>query len=152
MTLAARLMPSTGTGRRPTATYDGHGGWLLDDEDAWAVVADGALCKYDPASLSNPVVANQERGELTGRLFVVLATDVARGDLWTMDDGRRLEVLGVEQPGGRSIGGAGGQKVARVLELQPDTTAAAEAAEALLLADGLSRLLLADGTSGIDLA
>lgn len=122
MTLAARLMPSTGTCRRPSSTSDGHGGWTADAEATWPIVATAAACKYDPSSTDEPVVGDQQRGELTGRLFVLLATDVERGDLWTLDDGRRLEILHVTKPGGRSVGGAGGQKVCQVLELQPDTT------------------------------
>lgn len=120
MSLVERLMPTTGTGRRPSSTHDGHGGWTIDDEASWPIVANAVRCKYDPGSVAEPVVADQQRGELTGRLFVLLSTDVARGDLWTLADGRRLVVDHVERPGGQSIGGAGGQKVCAVLELQPD--------------------------------
>lgn len=125
------MLPSIGTGRRPESVHDGQGGWRETDEATWPIVADGVACKYDPGSNGEQVVAQQERGELTGRLFVLLDVDIARGDVWTINgfaetfgeiyDDRRLRVEAVTQPGGRSISGlAGGQKVATVLELQPD--------------------------------
>src|SRR5690606_6696123 len=112
--LVERLMPSTGTGYRPTSTFDGQGGWTEAAEGDWAAVAGpGARCKYDPGSVSEPVVADQQRGELAGRLFVLEATDIQRGDLWILDDGRRLKIEQVQRPGGRGHV-AGGQKVATV--------------------------------------
>lgn len=134
MTGPVRLMPSRGTGYRPPLAFDGAGGWYVeasedvyleaysDEYPGWPITAEDVPCKYDPGSTADPVVADQQRGELFGRLFVLLEVDIERGDLWVLDDGRRLKVEHVTRPGGRGIS-AGGQKVAAVLELQPDTTA-----------------------------
>lgn len=116
MSMALRLMPQTCAIYRASRASDGQGGWVA----SWALVASDVPCKYDPSSHMEEVVADKQRERHEGRLYVPLATDIVREDKVVLDDGRSLKVLSTEPPGGRSIGGAGGQTRVIIEELQPD--------------------------------
>lgn len=117
------MMQRTGTVKRETKASDGQGGWRTVEP---LEVAAGVRCAYSSSSRIEEVVGGQQRNAETANLYVPNATDIARGDLFTVDEvlirGVRfpevtLRVLAVEHP---SAAGhvAGGQIRCPVEEIQ----------------------------------